>query len=116
MEATETKEATTQQATIRDDLARELDSLSEKVELAARLIGQLRAERTDLQAQGESLRRERARILEAAGASDTAELLRALDRIKEVELENRALRQERGEVARRLGRLVEKVDLLDRDS
>jgi hypothetical protein len=100
MEATQT---TTREEAIREDLA-------------VKMIGRLRAERTDLQAQCESLRRERERILEAAGASDTAELLRALDRTKEVELENRALRQERGEVARRLGRLAEKVDQLDRDS
>ncbi len=113
MEATETKK---KPEGIREDLARELDALAEKVELAAGLIGQLRAERKDLEAQCESLRRERARLLEAAGASDAAELLRAIDRIKDIEQENRALRQERGEVARRLGRLAEKVDLLDRDS
>jgi len=113
MEATQT---TTQPEAIREDLARELDALGEKVELAARLIAELRTERNDLRAQRESLRRERERVLEAAGASDTAELLRAVDRIKDVEQENRALRQERTEVARRLGRLTEKVDLLDRDS
>ena len=112
----ETTEATTQRVEIQEDLARELDSLSEKVELAAKAIGQLRAERSELRAQCAGLRHERQRILEAAGMRDTAELLRAIDRMKELEQENRALRQERGEVARRLGRLAEKVDQLDRDS
>jgi len=112
----ETTEATMQGAAIQGDLARELDSLGEKIELAAQVIGQLRAERTELRSQLESLRRERQRILDAAGMRDTADLLRAIDRVKELEQETRALRQERGEVARRLGRLAEKVDLLDRDS
>lgn len=111
-----TTEAVTQQTGIQEDLARELDSLGEKVEMAAQVIGQLRGERVELRNQVESLRRERERILEAAGVKDTAELLRAIDRIKELEEEAHTLRQERGEVARRLGRLAEKVDRLDRDS
>jgi chromosome segregation ATPase len=116
METTEATIATIQAAGIHEDLARELDSLGEKVELAAQVIGQLRTEGTELRGQIESLRRERQRILDAAGMRDTADLLRAVDRIKELEQETRALRQERGEVARRLGLLAEKVDLLDRDS
>ena len=110
MEATATQEA------IREDLARALDALGERVELAARLIADLRSERTDLHAQCESLRRERQRILDAAQVRDSSELLRALDRVKELEQENRELLEERAQVARRLGKLVEKVDLLDRES
>jgi hypothetical protein len=109
-------EGTQTQTAIREDLAREIDALGEKVELAARLIAELRRERAELGAQYESLRREHRRVLDAAQAEDTAGLLRALDRFRELEQENQNLLLERTEVARRLGKLGEMVDSLDRDS
>ncbi len=109
-------EATTSQERIREDLARELDSLGDKIDMAAQFIADLRAERAELRAQCESLERDRQRVLESAGVEDSAELLRVLDRLKDLQRENEALLAERDEVARRLGKLREKVDLLDHTS
>lgn len=65
----------------------DLDRLGEKIELAIGLIGELREERRQLRDERTALRREVER-----------------------------LQAERREVAQRLGGLIEKVDLLERDS
>jgi hypothetical protein len=83
-------ESTVQQEGISQDLAAELDRLGEKVERAALLIKRLEGER--------------------------AELRELAKRFQELQKENQALRRERAEVCRRLGDLIEKVDLIQEGS
>ncbi len=109
-------ETTAVKETPHQALLEELDRLSDRVEMTTKLIRRLRDERGEAQAECESLRRERDRILEAAGTTDTAALLRQIDRIQELEEQSSELMAERDEVARRLSALIDKVDLLQSES
>jgi len=106
----------TEQDTDHQSLTQELDYLGERVDLVTQLISELRNERRELKNECQRLRGEHARLLEAGDVSDSANLLQVLKRLKELKEENRALIGERAEVSRRLGGLIEKVDLLGRDS
>ncbi|MCK4306153.1 MAG: hypothetical protein KAY24_18075 [Candidatus Eisenbacteria sp.] len=108
--------STARRETPSDVLSEELERLGEKIELASSLIRDLREERNGLSIKCEGFHRERQRAFEAAGASDTASLLRVLDRIRQLEEENRVFLKEREEVRLRLGVVIEKVDLLGGDS
>lgn len=103
-------------ATAHKDLIGEIDQLGERIELAKELIVRLRAERTELQNRCDALEREHGRLLALAGAKETADLVDAMGRLRQLEKDNRRLLGERHEVTERLGKLIEKVDLLERDA
>ena len=97
-------------------LSEELDRLGEKVDRAVLLIESLKNGRLQMQDQCDSLSRELDRVLAAAQASNTTGVLQALDRLRDLEEENRALLRERAEVCDRVSGLIEKVDLLEQGS
>ncbi len=94
-------------------LLEEIDRLAEKMDLAVSVIAELRKERTALRVERDVLRKDRERILDAAKATSTEEVLQKLGRVRELESRLQALEQERQEVARRLSALIEKVDSLE---
>lgn len=100
----------------RTSLLRELDRLAERVERAAGLVAELRADAAALRAELGRLKRDHARLLQAAGVSSPDELLPKMARLAELEKSQRAMEKERIEAARRLAELVEKVDLLREES
>ena len=109
-------ESALHQETSREGLIESLDRLSEKVESAKAVIFELRRNSSELGQECETLRSERAIILEAAGAQDMNALLNAIEKLSSTEKTNLVLIQEREEVSKRVEALIEKVDLLEQGS
>jgi hypothetical protein len=90
-------------------LLADLDRLGERLDQTLALVQRLRAERDASREQWGGLLRE-------AGVKDVEGLRGVVARWKALEQENRLLHREREGIGRRLGALLEKVDLLQGDS
>lgn len=91
--------------TLQAGVAADLDRLEERLDRMITLVETLRGER-------DTLRAERERLCREAGIKDQQGLLGLVARWKALEEEQRRLLREREAVARRVGALLEKVDLL----
>ena len=80
----------------------QLDRLAARLEAAARDIGEVRSERNSL--------------FEAAGVHSVPALLRRIQDWRRLESEHGRLESERREAAARLRAVIDKVDMLPRDS
>ena len=97
-------------------LAAEIDQLGEKIDNAARLIARLRQLQSELEDSCQTHERNWDRLQKAAEVDGREALIERVEYLVALEEENTALRDERAMVARRLGALIEKVDLLEGDS
>lgn len=105
--------------TLQEQVVADLDRLEERLDQAAALVKRLRAERDALAAERdrqaseiEGLRGERERICREAGVRDLQAMLGIVARWKSLEEEQRWLLRDREAIGKRLGALLEKVDLL----
>jgi len=83
-------------------LLEDLDRIAERLEGAARLLA--------------DARRERGALLEAAGVRAMPALFRRIEEWLRLEEENHCLQSDRREAAARLRAVIDKVDMLPRDS
>jgi chromosome segregation ATPase len=99
----------TQAEAMHAQLLADLDRLAARLDDAATQVKRLRDERDQLAAAWQ-------RLCGEAGVRDADGLSGVVARWKSLEQENRQLQRERESIAKRLATLLEKVDLLQRDS
>jgi ElaB/YqjD/DUF883 family membrane-anchored ribosome-binding protein len=114
--AAATRAATFERQASQTGLLLDLDRLAQKIDEAARQLEGLRTERDTLSTEVDRLSEECERLLRVAGVVDADALMQRMARMAELERVNRALEKERGETVRRLGAVIEKVDLLREDA
>ena len=99
----------TQAEAMHAQLLADLDRLAARLDDTATQVKRLRDERDQLAAGWQ-------RLCGEAGVRDADGLSGVVARWKSLEQENRQLQRERESIAKRLATLLEKVDLLQRDS